>query len=119
MRMAGGFRGRSWGSSGSRCWAPPLRLIKMQARAEPRGLAAVRLVAVSASARTLSNPPVAAPNRKCRRVTEACPPQVFQFWFICMASLVVESEVQLAEQRRLQITEPLVARAPAPLHHQA
>ena len=40
---------------------------------------AARLVVVSASARTRSSDADAAPNRKCLRVTEACPPQVFQF----------------------------------------
>src|SRR6266850_6060683 len=91
--------------------------MKMQARAEPRGRAA-RLVVVAASPRTRSSDADAAPNRKCLRVTEACPPQVFQFWFILMAS-VIESEIQLVEQRPLQIAEPLIARAGATLHHQA
>src|SRR5438876_6314012 len=90
--------------------------MKMQARAEPRGRAA-RLAVVAASARTLNSDADAAPNRKCLRVTEACPPQVFQFCFILMAS-VVKSEVELVEQRPLQIAEPLVARTHAPLHHQ-
>src|SRR5882672_11665511 len=91
--------------------------MKMQARAEPRGRAA-RLVVVAASARTRSSDADAAPNRKCLRVTEACPPQVFQFCFILMAS-VIKREIKLVEQRPLQIAQPLVARTRAPLHHQA
>src|SRR3989442_13733716 len=89
----------------------------MQARAEPRGRAA-RLVVVAASPRTRSSDADAAPNRKCLRVTEACPPQVFQFCFILMAS-VIEREIQLVEQRPLQIAQPLIARTGTALHHQA
>src|SRR5260221_1388950 len=89
----------------------------MQARAEPRGRAA-RLAVVAASPRTRSSDADAAPNRKCLRVTEACPPQVFQFCFILMAS-VIEREIELVEQRPLQIAQPLIARTGATLHHQA
>src|SRR2546426_4141434 len=104
------FHGPSFGSKVSSWLAPPLRLMKMHARAEPRGLAA-RLVAVAASERTPSSAADAAPNRKCLRVTEACSPQVFQFCFILIAS-VIKSEVELVEQRPLQIAEPLIARTP-------
>ena len=41
--------------------------------------------------------------------SEACPPQVFQFCFIIMAS-VIEREIELVEQRPLQVAEPLIAR---------
>src|SRR5262245_49296612 len=115
--MSAAFHGPSFGSKVSRWLAPPLRLMKIQARAEPRGLTAGRLVVVAASPRTPSSAADAAPNRKCLRVKEACPPQVFQFCFILIAS-VIKSEIELVEQSPLQIAEPLISRTAAPLHYQ-
>src|SRR6266849_1663361 len=117
MSASAGFHGPSFASKVSRWLGPPFMLMKMQARAvflvwTPPGV-------VWASAWTLNSEALAAPKRKCRRVKGAWPPHVVGFQYCFIAPPSVECEIELVEQRPLQVAEPLIPGSAAAPHHQS